>query len=578
MKRIYFLRSILNLLACIFSTFILSQQFDGVVSHDFETLRKKYMKYDENEDKAFNYLNIFIHKAKSEHNYDQLSRAYIDAIYFSSDQKLIYADSAIAASFKTKKKDFIARAYLAKGSVYYFNHKQYQKALFEYLESHKYAEEINDKYLQNRIDYQLAIVKGYLGYDQEAVNLLKNCITYFEYEFNKREAPLNLRFNHQKGYLNSLNQLINSNYSLGNYETVDSLLQLGLSHTPSTEEFRLEQSYFYKWKGIRYFDKKEYEKSIYYLEKAFPEIDKLGDFVQGSIVSYYLGKCFINSGEVQKGYVYLNKIDSIFNENHFILPELRETYELLIEYHKNDNNLEQQLYYTNQLLKADDFFISDFRYLSQKINKDYDTRKLQKDKDTLVSENKRGIVLICICLLMIIILFAILKYQYKRVRIVKNNYRKLVKKMHDGSLYKFKEREKNTHSSLLSSELTKEILQKLAFFETGDKFLDNALTQAKLANSFKTNTTYLSQTINEYKGVNFNEYINTLRINYITKLLYNDKTYLNYSVEALAQTSGFSSRQVFSNVFFKINKVRPKDFINNRKEEISNSKKNVKLI
>src|SRR5690606_11429717 len=149
----------------------------------FDKLREKYMAYEENDIIAFKYLQPFIEKAKKEKNYAQLSRGYIDATNFFSGNKLVYADSAISAAKMSKKNDFIARAYLNKGSLFYFNHKQYQNALNEYLKAHTHAEHIEDIYLRNRIEYHLAIVKGYLGYYEEALALLNNCIQYFENEF-----------------------------------------------------------------------------------------------------------------------------------------------------------------------------------------------------------------------------------------------------------------------------------------------------------------------------------------------------------------------------------------------------------
>ncbi len=561
-------KGLMLFLKLLLSSILYSQQYDAYISHNFEELRKKYTKYGENDEAAFKYLQPFIDKAQREKNYYQLSRGYIDAVYFSQNNKITYADSAISAAMLTKKEDFIARSYLAKGSIYYFNYKQYQKALNEYLLAHKYAKKIDDKYLKNRIDYQLAVAKGYLGYNQEAILLLDNCINYFENEFKKKGSHPNVIFNHQKGYLNSIHQSINFHYNLGDNVIVDSLIQVGLNHTPSSQEFILEQSYFYKWRGIQSYNDKNYTDAIYFLKKSLDEVNRVNDFTQASIINFYIGKSLIEQGNKESGYIYLNKIDSIFNENYFILPELRKAYEILINYHKDNNNLEKQLYYTNQLLKADEFFISDFRYLSQKITKEYDTSKLHQEKEILLSKNKVSVNALIISALFIIILSTLLYIQYKRGQIVKNNYINLIKKIEENSIAEFKPENKPFQNSLQGSHLSKEILQKLAFFESKEKFLDSELTQTKLASLLKTNTTYLSQIINEYKGMNFSQYINTLRINYITKLLYRDKGYLNHSIEALAEKSGFSSRQVFSNVFYKVNHMRPKDFILRRKKEL----------
>ncbi|MFP7657724.1 helix-turn-helix domain-containing protein [Chryseobacterium proteolyticum] len=83
-----------------------------------------------------------------------------------------------------------------------------------------------------------------------------------------------------------------------------------------------------------------------------------------------------------------------------------------------------------------------------------------------------------------------------------------------------------------------------------------------------TNSNYLSQVINDCKGVNFNKYLSELRINYITALLFENKEYLKYRIETLAKECGIASRQNFSDLFYEINGIRPTDFIRKRKQEL----------
>lgn len=95
--------------------------------------------------------------------------------------------------------------------------------------------------------------------------------------------------------------------------------------------------------------------------------------------------------------------------------------------------------------------------------------------------------------------------------------------------------------------------EKLKEFEDTKSFKEKGITLPQLAENFKTNTTYLSQYINDVMGVNFNKYISTLKINYVTDLMYNDAKVLSYSVQGLADECGISSRQNFSDLFLEIN-------------------------
>ena len=58
-----------------------------------------------------------------------------------------------------------------------------------------------------------------------------------------------------------------------------------------------------------------------------------------------------------------------------------------------------------------------------------------------------------------------------------------------------------------------------------EKFLNKDMSLALLASHLETNTKYLSEVINKYKGKNFNVYINELRINYIVSKLKTNPMY-----------------------------------------------------
>jgi len=114
---------------------------------------------------------------------------------------------------------------------------------------------------------------------------------------------------------------------------------------------------------------------------------------------------------------------------------------------------------------------------------------------------------------------------------------------------------------LVSKEKENEILKKLDEMENSDRFLSKNMSLATLAAQLDTNTKYLSEVINNYKGKNFNSYINELRINHIAYLLKTDPAYLNYKVSYLADISGFSSHSAFTTVFKSITGLSPNAFI-----------------
>ena len=113
----------------------------------------------------------------------------------------------------------------------------------------------------------------------------------------------------------------------------------------------------------------------------------------------------------------------------------------------------------------------------------------------------------------------------------------------------------------LLHESEQAILQDLERFEESQKFLRKDMSLAKLAALLHTNTRYLSEVINHRKGQNFNAYINTLRINYITDKIKTDPSYMKYKVSYLAEESGFSSHSAFTTVFKSIVGLSPSAFV-----------------
>lgn len=119
----------------------------------------------------------------------------------------------------------------------------------------------------------------------------------------------------------------------------------------------------------------------------------------------------------------------------------------------------------------------------------------------------------------------------------------------------------------ITDETVKMILIKLEKFEKSQKFIKKDLSLTSLANDLNTNTRYLSEIIKQYKENNYNNYINGLRISYITNKLYENPIYREYKISYLAEACGFSSREVFAVIFKKETGVSPSYFINNLKKD-----------
>lgn len=536
----------------------------------YETIRKAYENLLKNDGQALPHVNKYIKKAKVEKDFEHLTQGYRDAVFFIKDEhkKLIYSDSMIYASVKSKDNDLIGLSYLGKGIIYYFNFKKFDKALDEYLKAYEYLKNTDDDYLKYKVIYHMGVVKSYLGYYTESKDHFDECLKFFSNQSTKRLHP-NEVFNNRRGYFNALHQLIICHRNLKNYAIADSLLNVGLKEIVGKEEFKLEKSYFLKCKGISEYNHQNYKGAIDILNQALPEILKVDDFATLSLIYSYLGRNYYKvDKDKQRALSYFKKVDSIFNKQHFILPETRSNYELLINFYRQQKNTEKELLYTKQLLSVDSLLGKEFYFLTSRIHKEYDTKSLLYKKDVLERKNHLTwlLVIFFICLSIFFKILFVLKYKKNKRMFTK--YLKLQKKLKNRQKEnkvepKFNE-EKQTN---ISQEIYNDLISKFKEFEAKEEFTKIGLTLNILASQFSTNTTYLSTFINETKGVNFKNYLNGLRIDYITNLLNTDKKFLNYTIDALAEKCGIATRQNFSDLFYEINGMRPKDFIKKKKEE-----------
>jgi AraC-like DNA-binding protein len=543
---------------------------------EYYKLRQKFENFAENDSKAFPFIQPYINKAKKEKNYEKLVQGYKDGLFYSSlnEEKLKYADSMVWASNQSNNEDLKIIAHIDKGVIYYYNYKKFQLALNEYLEAYKYSRNTKNEFLKYQNLYHIGVVKSYLGYYEDASELFTKCLIYYR---EKAKAITKLHpneiYNNKRAYLNSLHQLIICYRNLGKYKEADSGVQTGLSEIGNNPEYNLEKGYFLLSKGISEYRNNRFESALKNFHESLPAIKNGRDFARLSVDYFYIGKSYSGLKKTKESIIYFKKIDSIFQKNQFILPELRENYEILIDYSKKEKNQDQQLYYTSQLLKADSIMSKDFIYLSPKIHKDYDTKTLLEEKNKLQNINYLGTIIIIVLIIWAIGLVTLLTRRHKKAKEIQQKYILVEEKFtaHQNSpeenLIPIIEEKKIS----LTEGKVEELLQKLKTFEDKKEFTQKGLTISKLATQLGTNSNYLSQVINEYKKVNFNKYLSELRINYITNLLFENKNYLKYSIETLAKECGIASRQNFSDLFYEINGIRPTDFIKKRREEIKNA-------
>lgn len=536
----------------------------------YEELKKSYEHFEESNKKALPFVSVYIEKAKKEKNYFELKQAFEDFSYYSTNiiTKLKYSDSAIVSAQMSADNNLLSSAYLYKGSLYHFYGKNYQQALDFYLKAYHYSRDSKDQYLKHKVLYQMGLVKNYLGYYEDAAEHFKDCARYFQRQIKGRHHA-NIIFNSTKGYLNSLHQLTLYYRQSRDYKSVDSINNVGLKLASQSQDYTLEKAYFLKSKGILDYNTRNYKAAIENLSSAVSSLKKHDDFYWSSVTHYYIGKSYLESGKEDIAMKQFAKVDSIFQHRKFIVPELLENYNFLISYYQNKKDQVNELKYSKKLLRADSILNKDFKYLSSKIHKDYDKKVLEEATIKLESKNNWKIATIALLVGALLTLAVITRIYYKKGKTINLKYEELEKRLQQKSepVSLSYESISAVGKSVMNENVFIDLQDKLEEFENSHQFTEKGLTLSSLAEKLNTNTSYLSQFINEAKEMNFNRYLSTLRINHITQQMYKDPKYLLLKIQGLADECGIGSRQNFSDLFQEINGIRPTDFIKQRKKE-----------
>jgi len=548
-----FIIHILTVCSWVYARGIPNEQADTLRKYDYSILLTKIEVTERDKPLQLIYLKAFLEKAKAERNADQLILGYKNYIYYSDKEfSVIYADSMVRAALATQKDASIGSSYLTQGILYY-SLKEYTKALDSYLLANEYISKTQDDYLKYKSKYNLAHLKYYLGIYDDAVDLFEECITYF-----KSHNP--------RGYLNSLHSLALCYSRMGNYGESTRVVEQGISEGERLKEQAMEP-YFVHLDGVNNYFKNNYRLGIEKIASSLEAIEANNDFANVAVGNFYIGKCYLGLKEIDKAYLYFRKVEETFDQRNYIRPDLRECFELLFKHYEEKGNLPMKLKYVEKLLKVDSVLGTNYKYISQKIHREYDTVELKRKKNELQIELQqaynRDKLLVGGVIVLVVVLLVLVHRNRRNKRVYRQRFEELMQQK------PVVDRKKESIKTKwdMNPDVAEELLEKLVKFERNKKYLDKDLSLVKLAAQFNSNTKYLSKLILHYRNKRFVEYINDLKIDYLVELLKQENRYRNYTNKALAEEVGFSSTQRFTNAFVSRTGISPSYFIERLKGE-----------
>jgi len=507
---------------------------DSLAVVGYDELNENIHRYVNNNSQAAIYARALLRKASLEGNNFQKVLAYKALMHSTPDNsRLKYVDSILIAARKTGNNGIIGGAYLTVGAAYY-NNKEEIKALDNYILADGFISRTEDDYLKYKVKYSIASTKYYLGFYEEAISLYSECIDYFKQE-------------NDAAYLKSLHALALSYNHVGKFDWSSKYSKIGLeaSHYLQIGEM---VPHFMSADGITQYHKANYKGSMMLLKKSLPFFEHNNDVPSSTVTHLYLGKCFWKTRNQEKAIEYFKQVDRIISEQEYVHPDVRENYELLIKYYKANGPLETELHYVNRLLAMDSILNRDYKYLSGKIHKEYDTSQLVREKHEIETAVKGNKIIFAVIITVLVVAMASLFYSRSRTR---KRYRQKYEEFIKGQevqnpiqLNAARDKELN-----INPDVVKKIIRNIEKFELKKKYLEKDLGTVKVAEMLNTNTKYLSKIIFHYRGKNFIQYLNDLRIAHIVELLQTQSKYRNYTNKALGEEAGFGSTQIFTQVF-----------------------------
>ena len=472
-------------------------------------------------------------------------------IFYYQDQNIVsakYFQNALKQAYAKKNIDFSEKCLNNLGVNYEILGKL-DKSLTAYQQSLKIAQKRKDAFGAAQTNLNIALLKSKAGDYESAIKLNKIAQDYFLKVGNKENIGLT--------YLNASVFYDNKD----NAKAIENALKAEVIFENIKDTFRLIKSLHNLNKY--YLDVKNDIKADFYFKKA----DYLSDMFQ----SYGFKSAILIRGievNIQKKNIPLaRKLLQEAEYNLATYPNEERKNELsaikvrLNAYEGNIAEFEKSFNrYVNETTKIiEDNFNSDYEEWSIIYEKD----KLANALKNLAKANKKKnktIILFTILIIIFIIILVIGIIFYLKLR---DSYKKIFQLnniVSDKAAQDIIEGEADSNEQKLYLLFTE--IQLL--MEKEKFYLKPGITISDVSTALGTNDKYISLSVNKFARMNFNHYINTLRIQEAKKKLLD--TNAGNSIQDIAFACGFGNASSFIRVFKQITGLTPAYYVTLSKE------------
>ncbi len=530
-----------------------------ILLEEYDTLQTKFITYFQKKDSilALQYATAYLQKAKKDSDTLKIVNGYYFKLILDEKKNKYfhYYDTIIKLSKNFKNQNFPTVAYFDKG-IFYHKNQQFKDALDNFLQAIAHNHGSNKEYLEFLLNENIARIKLRIDKNKEALHLIQECWKYAMQNKLKDWNP--------NEYYSVLYYLSDAYRKTKLIDSARVYTRIGLLEENTSDNGVSFHKFLMLNSVFEIYDEK-FTQSETNLLKVVNRFEKGVDKDVLATVYYFLGKNYQLSNKEEQAVINFKKVDSIFKITGDIVPEHTDGYQYIINYYKENENLEQQLEYIQQLFSVDSTLLKNYKYLNEELTNKFDIPKLISSKEEVIEKLKRekqkSRISFSILLGILLLIIGIAIYQYQKRILYQKRFSNLVTR--DDQLISNKKLIEivNTNSIEIPEEIINDVLKKLQIFEKSLEFTDSQLNLGSLANRLGTNSNYLSKLINHYKKEGFSSYIKRLRVQYGFNRLKSEVTFRKYTIKAISQECGFKTAESFSKTFYKIFGIYPSYFI-----------------
>ncbi|WP_298520938.1 AraC family transcriptional regulator [uncultured Kordia sp.] len=549
------------------------KSYDELVQSFFKTINK-------NPEKANTYITAAYKNAVKENDtnniIDALSKsAYSKSLLTKNKAALQDIEKAISLARTLNNALLLSRIYNQKGSIV-LDMGKHLDALDDFIKAKEYAVVSRDRSYEISPSANIAFIKQMNQAYVEAIAMYKENLTITN-TIKIDTAYKNIT------QISSYRNLVDIYLRMQEVSEEEDHIKkaiyyndLGLKICSKTEY----PIYYYELKmnqAIIHFQEQKYDSSIELINEITVFAEEIKDEKLRATAYFYLGKNYDALENHSEAIQSLERFYTLLKNSEKTYSNERELHALLSwNYSKIEDREQSKFHFEEQnrlLLQERKKNIKVVSTIHTKHDIAEINKKVKVLEEEFQAQEKRKKLLYALAVFLVLLLIgSIVFYKLKVKRIQKKAAEVLQKVIALETAQEAQKTSKQKTVSSISDKVTDKkaalLLEKLTMFEEREEFLSLECSLGYVAEKLASNTSYVSNVINNYKHKTFKAYITELRINAALIRLKNDEKLRSYTIKAIAEEFGFKRQETFSKAFKAQTGIYPSQYLKKLRDDL----------